>query len=272
MTRGPDPKVTIQDVWDLIEFGIPETAATLAEELPCHPDTVFNRLEELENEGHIKKKKISDKSVVWWKPDHNPVVDPERVSINTASKKDPEIIGALAESKREGEPMASKEIAEEINETKDIVYNRLRKLEERGLVDSLKAGSTGRAWWLSETEMGGEGGQTSLSLSPALKSELKQVRDNYDNPQTLEDTVTFVMKYPDITGHQIEGNEENLEPIKVSERTRDYLRYLRDKYDHPDYEAVIRSNADISPRKANVKYVELTPPGERSIADGNQES
>jgi Mn-dependent DtxR family transcriptional regulator len=264
MTRGPDREVTLQDVWDLMKFGEPETTSTLAEKLPCHPDTVYNRLTELESRGYIEAKEPSAKSRVWWKPTHNPEIDPDEIDPDTRSKKDPRILRVLAEAKRVGEPLTSDDIAQEIGETQDITYNRLRKLRERGWLESLKAGSTAKVWWLADLEGIEDSEQTSLSLSPALKDELKQVRDSFDEPQNLEDAVIFAMKYPDITDHQLNGRENDLRPIKVSKSTREHLQYLRETHEYADYEAVIRDNADIAPRKSNHQPVVRTPPSERT--------
>lgn len=265
MTRGPSQEVTLQDVWDTMDFGKPETASTLGEKFSCHPDTVFNRLEELEKNRYIKTKKISAKSRVWWKPTHNPGIVPDDIDIDSRSKKDPKIIRVLAEAKRVGEPMTSGDIEKEIDETQDMIYNRLRKLEERAWVNSLNAGATGRVWWLADVEIEG-GGEKNLNLSPALKEELKQVRDRYDGPQNLAEAVIFVMKYPDTTDSRLEGDEDYLEPIKVPESTHEYIRDLRDDGEYPDFEAVIRDNADIESRPANQISVKRVPLSERTTS------
>ena len=181
MTKGPDREVTLQDVWDSMKFGMPETTSTLAEELPCSKDTVYSRLEELENKGYIRSKKVSSRSKVYWKPTHNPEILPDKIQPDTQSGKDPEIIRTLAEAKRTGEPMVSDEIAKETDDSQDNVYARLSKLEELGWVNSLKTGATGKVWWLSEVESNREREQTTLSISPVLKNELKRVRDAYDD-------------------------------------------------------------------------------------------
>lgn len=259
MTKGPDREVTLQDVWDIMEFGKPETTSTLAEELPCSKDTVYNRLEELEDKGYIGNKKVSARSKVFWKPTHNPEIVPDEIQPDTQSKKDPQIISILAEAKRTGKPMVSGEIAEEMDDTQDNVYNRLNKLEELGWVNSLKTGATGKVWWLAEVESDREREQTSLSISPVLKNELKRVRDTYNEPQKLEEALIFVMKYSDVTNPQLKGDEKGIDPIKVSKSTLEHLGYLRDNNEYTNYEEVIRDHADIAYREMNTKSVSRTP-------------
>lgn len=259
MTKGPERDVTLQDVWDIMEFGKPETSTTLAEELPCHRDTVRVRLEELEEKGYIESKTVSARSKAWWKPAHNPEVVPEEIHPDTRSEKDPKITKTLAEAKRVGKPMTSSEIAEEINENQDTIYQRLNKLEELNWVDSLKTGATGKVWWLAEIESDKKGRQTTLSLSPVLKTELKRVRDQYEEPQKLEEALIFALKYPDVTDHYLEGDEDGIDPIKVSTSTLDHIRYLRDEGDYGDYEETIRDYADIAYREENMKAVTRSP-------------
>jgi DNA-binding MarR family transcriptional regulator len=260
MTKGPDRKVTLQDVWDCMRFGMPETTSTLAEELPCSKDTVYSRLEELEDKEYIGGKKVSSRSKVFWKPTHNPEIVPDKLQPNTHSEKDPEIIRTLAEAKRTGEPLVSKEIAEETDDTQDNVYDRLNKLEELGWVNSLKTGATGKVWWLSEVESNRKREQTSLSISPVLKNELKRVRDTYDEPQKLEEALIFAMKYPDVTNHQLEGDEKGISPIKVSKSTLEHIGYLQDNNHYTNNEEVIRDHADIAYREVNTRSVTRTPP------------
>ena len=228
MAKGPDREVTLQDVWDLMELGKPETSSILTKELPCSKDTVYSRLEELEDKSYIESKDVSARSKVYWKPTHNTEIVPDEIQPDTQSEKDPVITRRLAEAKRTGEPMTSGNIAEDTDENKDTIYQRLKKLEELGWVNSLKTGATGKVWWLAEVESDGEQEQTTLSISPVLKNELKRVRKEYDEPQKLEEALIFVMKYPDVTNHQLEGDEKGVATIKVSKSTLEHLSYLRD--------------------------------------------
>ncbi len=260
MAKGPDREVTLQDVWDLMELGKPETTSTLTEELPCSKDTVYSRLEELEDKDYIESKDVSAQSKVYWKPTHNTGIVPDEIQPDTQSEKDPAIIGRLAEAKRTGEPMTSGDIAEYTGENKDTIYQRLRKLEELGWVNSFKTGATGKVWWLAEVDSNREQEQTTLSISPALKIELKRVREEYDEPQKLEEALIFAIKYPDVTNHQLEGDEKGVSPIKVSKLTLEHLSYIRDNNDYTSYEEVIRDSADIAYRKMNTRSVTRTPP------------
>lgn len=260
MAKGPDREVTLQDVWDSMEFGKSETTSTLAEELPCSKDIVYSRLEELEDKVYINSKDVSARSKVYWKPTHNTEIMPDEIQPDTQSKKDPKIIRILTEAKRTGEPMVSGEIAEKTDDTQDNVYERLRKLEELGWVDSLKTGATGKVWWLTEIESDGEQGQTTLSISPVLKNELKRVRKEYDEPQKLEEALIFAVKYPDVTDHQLEGDEEGISPLKVSKSTLEHFSYLRDNNDYTSYEEVIRDHAEIAYREMNTRSVTRKPP------------
>jgi len=169
-------------------------------------------------------------------------------------------VTTLAEAKRTGEPLVSGEIAEETGETQDMVYDRLQKLEELGWVDSLDTGATGRVWWLAEVESDRRQEQTTLSISPVLKNELKRVRDEYDEPQKLEEALIFAMKYPDVTNHELDGDEEGIDPIKVSKSTLEHLRCLRDDNYYTSYEEAIRDYSDIAYREENLEPVTRTPP------------
>lgn len=148
---GPERKVKRSEVMDLFEPGRPETASTLAEELPCHQDTVFNRLKELYELDKIETKKVGGRARVWWISDSDRSVDPTLIDDEDyQSAKDPKILHELANVSESCEPMTSMEISERTDETKDSCYNRLRVMDERGLIESLKAGATSKVWWIEE--------------------------------------------------------------------------------------------------------------------------
>lgn len=148
---GPERKVKRSEVLDLFELGQPETASTLAEDLPCHQDTVFNRLKELYELEKVKTKKPGGRARVWWIPDPERSVDAEMINDSDyTSAKDPKILRELAKASESCEPITSVEISEQIDETKDSCYNRLRVMDKRGLIESLKAGSTSKVWWIEE--------------------------------------------------------------------------------------------------------------------------
>ena len=151
MTRGPDRTVERKDVLELFEPGRPETSSTLAEDLPCHPDTVYNRLKELHELEEIETKKVGGRARVWWVYDPTRSVDHTLIDDDDyRSAKDPKILRELAKESESCEPMTSMEISDRIDETKDSCYNRLRVMDERGLIESLKAGATSKVWWIDE--------------------------------------------------------------------------------------------------------------------------
>jgi DNA-binding IclR family transcriptional regulator len=153
MPRGPDRAVERAEVLAEMQAGEPETASTLAEQFPVHPDTIYNRLQELQKLGEIKSKKPGARSRVWWKP-ADITVDPSLIRDDMfRSSKDPDILRALARARNAGEPRTTKEIAEEIGDSQDIVYNRLRVLVDDDWVDSLKSGATSKVWWLNEDRL-----------------------------------------------------------------------------------------------------------------------
>lgn len=91
---------------------------------------------------------------MWWVPAPNLTADSELIQDDAfRSAKDPRILSALARAKNRGEPLTSGEIAEEIDDSQDIIYNRLRKLEDRGWVSSLKAGATSKVWMINKAKL-----------------------------------------------------------------------------------------------------------------------
>lgn len=150
MVRGPSRAVTRSEVFEEIEPGTPETASTLAENFDVHQDTVYSRLTELHELDKVKTKQPGARARVWWIPSPDTTVDAGVVRDSMfQSSKDPDIIRELAKAMNRGEPITSGEIVDETGETQDITYNRLRKLDNRGWVESLKAGSTSKVWWLN---------------------------------------------------------------------------------------------------------------------------
>lgn len=157
MVRGPDRAVERAEVLAQMEPGTPETASTLSEHFPVHQDTVYNRLQELSQVDKIETKKPGPRSRVWWLPAPNTTADPGLINDEMfQSGKDPGILRTLARARTRGEPLTSTEIADAIDDTQDIVYNRLRILEDRGWVYSLKSGSTSKVWWIDEEYLADE--------------------------------------------------------------------------------------------------------------------
>jgi len=52
---------------------------------------------------------------------------------------------------RPGEPLTSKELAEELPVSSDTVYNRLRELETQERISTKKVGGRARIWWVPDT-------------------------------------------------------------------------------------------------------------------------
>lgn len=156
MTRGPDRALERSDVLKLFDPGTPETASTLADRdgIDVHQDTVYNRLKELYEIEKIDSKKVGGRARVWWIHDPDRSVDPDAIDeSNYRSKKDPKILRVLAEVAETCEPITSMEVSERVGESKDSCYNRLRAMDEGGLIESLKAGATSKVWWIEEQPM-----------------------------------------------------------------------------------------------------------------------
>lgn len=166
MVRGPERTVRRTEVYDQFTPGIPETSNTLAEHFDCHYDTIRNRAKELAKVGKVRTKKLGARARIYWIPAPDKTVDPSLVDDDMfRSAKDPGILRTLATYMNEDtEPATSGEIAEHVDDSQDLIYNRLRKLDNRGWVESLKAGSTSKVWWLNkdrlEAEAEGETGVT----------------------------------------------------------------------------------------------------------------
>ncbi|SDG41956.1 helix-turn-helix transcriptional regulator [Halorientalis regularis] len=269
MTRGPDRKVTRSDVLAEVEPGKPETASTLADRLPCHRDTVFNRLKELHELDEVATKEAGGRSRVWWIPDPNTEISDSDIDPSDfQSTKDPKILRSLARAANRDEPLTSGNIADEVGETQDIVYNRLRKLEERGWVGSLKAGATSKVWWIERTEPPkSTQTQTTITISEALKSHLWEVKETVEGVDSLHEALLYILENPHDETRPVEGYDETLnDPIKVPEETLDEVRVLRDEISVQDYEAAIRKKANIERRDVGEEPVDVSgfPPEERT--------
>lgn len=151
MVRGPARAVTRSQVFDEINPGTPETASILAENFDVHQDTVYSRLTELHELDKVKTKQPGPRARIWWIPSPDTTVHADAIEDSMfQSAKGPHILRELTKAMNRGEPLTSGEIAAEIEgESRDIVYNRLRKLDNRGRVESLKAGSTSKVCWLN---------------------------------------------------------------------------------------------------------------------------
>lgn len=147
-----------KDVYDQFTPGVPETASSLARDFDCTPDTVMNRAKELAELGEVRTKKPGERARVFWIPAPDKTVDSGLIEDSMfRSGKDPGILRVMADYLNDDtEPVTSSEIAERVDDSQDIIYNRLRKLDERGWINSLKAGSTSKVWWLNKHKLEAE--------------------------------------------------------------------------------------------------------------------
>lgn len=157
--------MTRAEVHEQITPGIPETGSTIAKSLDVdvHQDTVVNRLKELQQLGKIETKKVGPRSRAWWIPSPDTTVTPDMISDSMfRSGKDPGILRVLIRTLNDDtEPITSGEIAEQVEDSRDIIYNRLVTLEERGWVESLKTGSTSMVWRVNPKKVEVEAGDDS---------------------------------------------------------------------------------------------------------------
>ncbi|MFC6764986.1 helix-turn-helix domain-containing protein [Natrinema soli] len=67
---GPAPKITTENVLGVFaerdDDAEPLTAPEIAEQLDCTRRTVQKRLNELEEQGAVTRKKVGSRAVVWW--------------------------------------------------------------------------------------------------------------------------------------------------------------------------------------------------------------
>ncbi len=188
MTRGPERDVKRKDVLATIEPGIPVTATTIQDNhFDCHPDTVMNRLKELHKLGEIETKSLGERARVWWVPAPDTAVDKSLVNDEMfRSAKDPGILRVMADYlNNDTEPVTSGEIAERVDDSPDIIYNRLRKLDERGWIESLKVGSTAKVWWLNKDKLKSEsdtGSEDDVDSTVGVNTEPNAEPGDYNNP------------------------------------------------------------------------------------------
>lgn len=258
------------DVKEQFTPGIPETAKTLSEDFDCHPDTVMNRAKELAVEGKIQTKKLGARARVYWIPAPDMTVNSSLIRDEMfRSGKDPGILRVMADYLNDNtRPVTSGEIAEQVDDSQDIIYNRLRKLDDKGWVESLKAGSTSKVWWLNkdklETETKVTTGTTSLSLSEALKDHLRDVAginkgSGVRGVETLHGALLYILKNPYDEQQTVEGYEETLtDPVKVSDETLERMKSLRNKTGSRDYEEAIRKGANIEKRDRGEEPIDVT--------------
>lgn len=101
---------------------------------------------------------------------------------------------------------------------------------------------------------------TTLTLTEALKDELKRIKNEHTEVRSLKEALLFALDNPDKTEDQLAGKENRVsEPIKVDTLTLQTVQKLKD--DTPgatNYEDAIREKANINPRDVGERPVEIT--------------
>jgi len=59
---------SILDAFDRAEAPV-LTASEVADELGCSRPSAYNKLDNLEEQGELRKKKVGSRAVVWWRPE-----------------------------------------------------------------------------------------------------------------------------------------------------------------------------------------------------------
>jgi len=62
-------KTPAEEVLELFDDTEPRTTSEVAEVLDVAQKTAYNKLEQLQEEGKIRKKNIGGLAVVWWNPE-----------------------------------------------------------------------------------------------------------------------------------------------------------------------------------------------------------
>lgn len=68
-------EVTLEDALALFTDAEPRTTKEVAEELDIVRRTAYNKLQELHEQGELKKKDVGARGVVWWNPNPDPETD-----------------------------------------------------------------------------------------------------------------------------------------------------------------------------------------------------
>lgn len=149
MTRGPNRAVKRADVLDAMSPGVVYTAGSLTDKFNASKDTVYHRLRELAEINEINTKQTGGRARIWWVPTQQQVDDSFIDNMSFRSAKDPKILRELVKFAQRGEPTTTGELHDRISEPQDSIYARLKRLNNRGLVESKKVGANSVVWWLS---------------------------------------------------------------------------------------------------------------------------
>ncbi len=101
---------------------------------------------------------------------------------------------------------------------------------------------------------------TTLTLTEALKDELKRIKDEHTEVRSLKEALLFALDNPEKTQDELEGKEHRVsEPIKVDTLTLQTVQKLKkDTQGATNYEDAIRQKAGINPRDVGERPVEIT--------------
>lgn len=100
---------------------------------------------------------------------------------------------------------------------------------------------------------------TTLTITPALKDELKRIVAEHDGVTSLNDAVLYIIDHPDQTRNRLDGEDSRVSaPIKINTLTHDTVQKL--KADDPratNYEAAIRREAGIEQRDTGEQPIDV---------------
>jgi len=102
--------------------------------------------------------------------------------------------------------------------------------------------------------------ETSLTITEALKAELKRIKDEHDEVFSLKEALLFALDNPDKTHDQLEGKENRVsEPIKIDQLTLETVKKIKDEDPTAtNYEDAIRRKAGINERDVGERPIEIT--------------
>ena len=102
--------------------------------------------------------------------------------------------------------------------------------------------------------------ETTLTITEALKDELKRIKQEHDEVRSLKEALLFALDNPDKTNDQLEGKENRVsEPIKVDQLTLETVKKVKeDDANATNYEDAIRRKAGINERDVGERPIEIT--------------
>lgn len=102
--------------------------------------------------------------------------------------------------------------------------------------------------------------ETTLTITEALKDELKRIKREHDEVMSLKEALLFALDNPEQTEDQLSGTENRVsEPIKVDQMTLEVVKKLKeDDTTATNYEDAIRRKAGINERNVGERPIEIT--------------